>query len=85
VLWVFYELGDCRFLVAVVFFVCVVVLVIELVLSLMGHSPSEGTAHPPLISFLGWIIGAIVALGFYNLIKDQNLLKKEKKMKIKLK
>ena len=58
------------FLVAVISFVCVAVLVIEVLLSLMGYSSSDGTAHHPLIRLLGWIIGAIVAVGFYNLIKD---------------
>ncbi|SCG84766.1 Region of a membrane-bound protein predicted to be embedded in the membrane [Methanobacterium congolense] len=54
---------------AAVSFVCVAVLVIEALLSLMGYSSSEGTAHHPLIRLLGWIIGAIVAVGLYNLIK----------------
>ncbi|KAF5067447.1 hypothetical protein [Methanobacterium aggregans] len=59
------------FAVAVVSFVCVAVLVIEVLLSLMGYSSSEGTAHHPLIRLLGWIIGAVGAVGIYNLIKSK--------------
>jgi uncharacterized membrane protein YgaE (UPF0421/DUF939 family) len=69
------------FLVGVVSFVCVAVLVIEVLLSLMGYSSSEGTAHHPLIRFFGWIIGVIVAVGLYNLIKGPKPEGKEVKNK----